>query len=177
MLVGGLVIHMWRTAPHLKQEMENHLSQATEGKTTQAALWGVFFFTVFMITREGMEMVLLLLQIHTPQIVAGIILGILAAAGLSLLWVRFSRLINLGLFFQVTSVFLLLFVAQILLYSFHEFTEAGILPYSEVLHAATEPFSAEGRYGRWISLGIVIVTGLWLAGAWMVNFKIKNKEI
>lgn len=164
-LVGGLVIHMWRTAPRLKQEMENRLIKHTEGKSLSAAFLGVLIFTVFMITREGMETALLLIQIHEPRIVTGITLGALTAASMALLWVRFSRFINLKVFFQVTSIYLLLFVVQILIYSFHEFTEAGAFHLSEALHEATEPFSPDGLYGKWFSPAMILICGLWLLGA------------
>ena len=168
-LVTWLVIHMWRTAPRFKQDMEDHLSKKTVGKTTKAALLGVFLFTVFMISREGMETALLLIQIHEPRIVTGIGLGLLAAGAMAFLWARFGYLINLKLFFQVTAIFLLLFVVQILVYSFHEFTEVGIFPHSEALHIATEPFSPQGLYGKWFSLMMVAVCAVWLLGASLVN--------
>ena len=170
-LVAWFVIHMWRTAPHLKKQMENRLSEVTKGKPTRAAFFGVFLFTLYMISREGMETALLLLQIHEPKIVTGIFLGIFAAGSMAFLWAHFGHLINLKLFFQVTAIFLLLFVVQILIYSFHEFTEAGIFPASEVLHTATEPFSSEGLYGKWFSLGMVGACGLWLLGAWIFKPK------
>ena len=78
---------------------------------------------------------------------------------------------------QVTAIFLLLFVGQILLYSFHEFTEAGVFPHSEVLHIATEPFSPQGLYGKWISLGMVFICACWLAGAWVAEkFSPRNSK-
>ena len=64
------------------------------------------------------------------------------------LWSRYGHRVNLGLFFQVTAVFLLVFVVQLLIYGFHELTEANIFPYSEPLHWATEPYGPDGRYGR-----------------------------
>ena len=54
-------------------------------------------------------------------------------------------------FFQVTGIFLLLFMVQVGIYSFHEFAEAGLLPNSEFLHEATEKFSPDGLYGKWFS--------------------------
>lgn len=168
-LVAWLVVHMWRTAPHLKQDVESHLAESTVGQTPRRAYLGVFLFTVLMISREGMETALLLIQIHHPWIVAGVFLGVAASAGLALLWTRFSRLINLKLFFQVTSVFLLLLVFQILVSSFHEFTEAGVLPQSEALHLATEPFSSEGVYGKWFSWLSVGLCTVWLFGAWLFH--------
>ncbi len=164
-LVTWLVLHMWHTAPQLKRNMEHHLTKATVGRPTRAAFLGILLFTILMISREGTETALLLIQVHEPKIVTGILLGLLAAATMAILWTRLGHLINLKLFFQVTSIFLLLFVAQILVYSFHEFTEAGVFPHSEKLHAATEVFSPQGKYGKWFSLITVGVSALWLCGA------------
>ena len=165
-LVGGFVIHMWRIAPRFKKDVENHLVETTHGQTRKAAFFGVFAFTTLMISREGMETALLLIQIHDPKLVTGILLGIGAAVAMALAWIHWSRLINLKLFFQVTSIFLFLFVIQILIYSFHEFTEAGLLPNSEALHLATEPFSPTGLYGKWFSLLTVAICAIWLIVAW-----------
>ncbi len=162
-MVAGLVIHMWKTAPHLKSDMESGIRKATAEKAGLGAWLGVFAFTVLMIAREGMETALLILQIHEAEILSGIFLGILAASAMALLWARFGHRINLKAFFQVTAIFLLMFVVQILIYSFHEFTEAGIIPNSEFLHAATEPFSPDGLYGKWFSLGMVFICAGWLA--------------
>ncbi len=161
-MVAGMVVHMWRTAPHLKKDMEAGLHKATVEKAGAAAWFGVFLFTVLMITREGMETALLILQIHEPQILTGIFFGIAAAGSLAMLWAKFGHRINLKAFFQVTAIFLMLFVVQILIYSFHEFSEAGILPNSEHFHAITEVISPDGLYGKWFSLAMVGVCALWL---------------
>lgn len=177
-LVTSLVIHMWKVGPRLKQEMENRLEKATAKPTYQASFWGVFLFTTFMVSREGMETALLLLQIHEPRIVTGIILGILAAGFVAYLWEQFGYLINMKHFFRVTAVFLLLFTVQIAMQSFHEFTEAGILPNSEVLHKATEPFSTEGIWGKWFSNLSFFGCALWFVGAWfMEKFSEKKPSI
>jgi high-affinity iron transporter len=165
-LVTWLVVIMLKTAPTMKQDMEKRLASVTVSHDKKA-FYGVFFFTLLMIAREGMETALLLIQIHEVRVVMGIFLGLLAAAAMAVLWVKFGRLINLKLFFQVTALFLLLFVAQILLYSFHEFSEAGILPNSEALHLATEPFSPDGIYGKWLGIGMIGICAIWLVGAWI----------
>src|SRR5581483_10452328 len=100
-----------------------------------AAFGGVLAFTVLMITREGMEMALLmntlLFQIKEADIVAGAALGTLAAAAIAWLWSRYGHRVNLSRFFQVTAVFLLIFVVQLVIYSFHELMEANVgIPYS-----------------------------------------------
>ena len=122
-----------------------------------------------MITREGMETVVMLIQVREPRFVTGLFLGTAAAITLSYAWTRFSYLINLRLFFQVTGVFLLLFLIQVGIYSVHEFSEAGILPNSEAIHIATERFSSVGLYGKWFSLLITVASGLWLLGAWIAD--------
>jgi hypothetical protein len=48
----------------------------------------------------------------------------------------------------VTAVFLLVFVVQLLIYGFHELTEANIFPLSQPLHDATEPYGPDGVYGQ-----------------------------
>ena len=69
---------------------------------------------------------------------------------------------NLGLFFQVTSIFLILFVLQLLLYAFHEFTEANALPIDNVYwHIATEEW-AEGTYANLISILLILIPLAWL---------------
>jgi len=94
---------------------------------------------------------------------------LIAAGGLAWAWGQFGHLINIKRFFQVTGIFLLLFMTQVAIYTFHEFAEAGVLPNSEVLHAATEKFSPDGLYGQWFSVVMVAVCALWLAGAWMID--------
>ncbi len=166
-LVASLVIHMWKVGPKLKQEMEQRLSEVTIESSGKGSGVGVFLFTLFMVSREGMETALLLFQVHDPQILLGVFWGILGALLIAYLWQQFGYLIKLKHFFQVTAVFLLLFIVQVAVQSFHEFTETGLLPYSEALHVATEPFSSEGIWGKWFSSLSFFGCALWLIGAWL----------
>ena len=166
LMVGSLVIHMWRSGPKMKSKMEGRLYELSS-RARWAAFTGVFFFTVLMITREGMETAVMLIQVREGRFVTGALLGLLAAAVLSYTWTRLSHLINVKRFFQVTGLFLLLFLAQVGIYSIHEFSEAGVLPQSELIHVATERFSPVGLYGKWFSLGIVAVCAVWLLTAWV----------
>jgi len=168
-MVGSLVIYMWRTGPRLKQKMEERLNEVSVNRSGWAAFAGVFLFTVLTITREGMETALMLLQVHTAQLIWGALIGVVAAGAMAWAWARFGHLINIRRFFQVTGIFLLLFMAQVAVYSFHEFSEAGLLPNSEAIHAATEKFSADGLYGKWFSLVMVGVCASWLIIAWLVD--------
>ena len=82
---------------------------------------------------------------------------------MAVVWVRWGHRINLGLFLQVSAVFLLVFVVQLLLYGFHELTEANLFPGSEALHWATEPYGPDGIYGKLLSYLLVILPMAWLA--------------
>src|SRR5262245_34067417 len=164
--VASLTVHMWRTSRRIKHEIEGHLQGSTM-KQGMGAFMGVFAFTLLMITREGMETALLmgtlLFQVKSVSVITGATAGTLLAAFVAWLWSRYGHRVNLALFFQVTAVFLLVFVVQLLIYGFHELTEANIFPYSEPLHWATEPYGPDGRYGQYLSYLLLILPLGWLA--------------
>ncbi len=162
-LVATFVIHVWRTAPRMKRDMEERLERHTAYESRALAVAGVFGFTVLMVTREGMETALMLIQVRQGRFWLGCALGIAAAATMSWLWAHYGHRINIKRFFQVTGLFLLLFTLQIVFYSIHEFSEAGLLPHSEAIHVATEPYSPVGMYGKWFSVAMVGVCAAWLA--------------
>jgi high-affinity iron transporter len=166
-MVGSLVVYMWRTGPKVQQRMRERLGTVSSRSSRIAAVAGVFIFTFLMITREGMETALMLLQVHSSEMLSGALLGLCAAGGFALAWAKFGHLINVKRFFQVTGIFLLLFMVQVGIYSFHEFSEAGLLPNSEALHAATEKFSPDGLYGKWFSVVMISVCALWLLFGWV----------
>ncbi|MEP6569679.1 MAG: FTR1 family protein [Acidobacteriota bacterium] len=168
-MVGSLVIYMWRTGPKVQQRMRSRLDAVSSRSSRLAAVAGVFLFTFLMVTREGMETALMLLQVHGSEMLTGALLGLCAAGAFAWSWAKFGHLINVRRFFQVTGIFLLLFMLQVGIYSFHEFSEAGILPNSDVLHAATEKFSPDGIYGKWFSVVMIAVCALWLIGGWALD--------
>src|SRR5205814_10239050 len=127
--------------------------------------FGVFAFTLLMISREGMETALLMgtlvFQVKVLNIIIGATAGTLSAAFVAWLWSRYGHRVNLGLFFQVTAVFLLVFVAQLFIYGFHELTEANLFPGSEPLHWATEPYGPDGIYGQYLSYALLVLPMGW----------------
>ena len=163
--VATLTVHMWRTARRIKGEIEGHLQQSVERDGMKAWL-GVFLFTLLMISREGMETALLMgtliFQVRAMDIIMGALAGTLVAGFVAWLWSRYGYRVNLGLFFQVTAIFLLLFVAQLLIYGFHELTEANLFPGSDALHWATEPYGPDGIYGQYLSYLLIAAPLTWL---------------
>src|SRR6185436_14382717 len=110
---------------------------------------GIFLFVAFMIAREGVETAFMTVAVAKNEgsgnLVAGALIGTLLAVALAWAWLRWGRRVNLALFFQATSIFLILFSLQLLLYAFHEFTEAQALPLdNSYWHTATEQW-AEGN--------------------------------
>ena len=170
--VATLTVHMWRTARKIKGEIEGHLRTSAE-KIGPAAWFGVFGFTLLMISREGMETALLmgtlLTQVEGITILAGAIAGTLASAAVAMMWSRYGHRVNLALFFQVTAIFLLVFVAQLVIYGFHELTEANLFPNSEALHWATEPYGPDGVYGQYLTYMLVAMPLSWLLFAMLTG--------
>lgn len=164
--VASLTVHMWRTARRIKQDIEGHLHTSTL-KQGSSAFLGVFGFTLLMITREGMETALLmgtlLFQVKSISVITGAVAGTLLSAFVAWLWSRYGHRVNLAVFFQVTAVFLMVFVVQLLIYGMHELTEANIFPGSEPLHWATEPYGPDGRYGQYLTYLLVMLPLGWLA--------------
>jgi len=179
-LVASLIVHMWRHAKRLKREIETKL-EASAVKLGARAFAGVFLFTVLMITREGMETALLMgsliLQTTAYDVISGAAAGVVCAAFVAWLWSRYGHRVNLGLFFQVTSVFLAVFVVQLLIYGFHELTEANIFPGSEPLHWATEPYGPDGRYGQYLTYLLVALPLGWLAFATLFGSRKPSSQI
>jgi high-affinity iron transporter len=171
-MVATMTVYMWKRARTMRASIGAGISAATQDKPTRAAWWGVFFFVMVMIVREGMETALLLstlfLQEGDRNLLVGGLLGVAAAGLLGWAWIRYGRRINLGRFFQVTAIFLLIFTFQLLIYTMHEFFEAGAVPLldNEYWHAATEPYGPEGVYGEWLTYLMVLIPAAWLGYVW-----------
>ena len=165
-LVASLTVHMWRAGRHMKRDIEGRL-EASSAKAGAAAFLGVFV-------------------LHAPDDHArghgdgaaderAALHGEVAAdhrrrarrhavaAVVAWLWSRYGHRVNLARFFQVTAVFLLVFVVQLLIYGFHELTEANIFPNSQPLHDATEPYGPDGIYGQYLTYLLVLLPLAWLA--------------
>src|SRR5205809_7852520 len=97
----------------MNRDMETKLDRISARLSRRLAFAGVFLFTLVMITKERMETVLMLFQIHDPKLVTGVVLGAIGAPAISWAWVNFGYLLNIRRFFQVTSIFLMLFKVQI----------------------------------------------------------------
>ena len=161
--VTWMVVHMWRAGRRMKGDIEGHL-RSSSGRAGMGAFMGVFLFTVLMVSREGTETALLLLQLkETLNLVLGAALGLVGAAVLAWLWSRYGHRVNLGVFFQVTAIFLIVFVVQLLISGVHEMSEQNMLPFSEPIHEATESWGPDSAFGHALTYALVLLPAAWLA--------------
>ena len=165
--VTWLIVHMWRAGRKMRAEIEGHL-QASAARSGAAAFISVLLFALLMVGREGMETALLLIQLRgVPNVFAGAAIGILGAAALAWIWSAHGRRLNLALLFQVTAIFLGLFVVQLVIQGVHETAEQHFLPYSDVIHAATESWGPDSLFGHLLTYSLAILPMGWVASAWM----------
>jgi high-affinity iron transporter len=170
-LVLSCTVHMLRHGKRIASEIRSKVDAAAEKPGIGASL-AVFLFVFLMIGREGVETATMLAAMADSadlrHLALGGAIGVLLAATLALAWVKVGRRVNLSRFFQVTAVFMVLFSIQLLIYSFHEFTEAGVIPGidNEHWHVVSEPYGPEGQYGTWLSYSLVLVPMAFMLIAW-----------
>ena len=132
LLVATFLVWMWRHARELAGEVRGSLTRIVARESARSVGLGLFLFTFVMIFREGAETVLFLsaLSLTTTGLLAllGALVGLALAAAFGVLFVRGSLRVDLGRFFTVTGIALLVFLLQLLLNGYHELAEAGWLP-------------------------------------------------
>lgn len=141
-IVGSMMVWMWRHSHSLSGEMKGSLSRILSGEGRSVGL-GLFLFTFLMVFREGVETVLFLsaLSLTTSGLMAilGVLIGLSAAVVFGVLFVRGSLRIDLGRFFKITGIALGIFVIQLLINGYHELSEAGWLPANPTTMATIGP--------------------------------------
>src|SRR5436190_8846106 len=160
--VTWMVVHMWRTGRRMKSDIEVRL-QSSSVRPGTAAFTGIFLFTLLMVSREGIETALLLMQLReTVHLVMGAALGVAGAAGVAWVWSRYGRRVNLSLFFQATAIFLFVFVVQLVIQGGHEMAEQGFLPFSELIHQKTEGWGPDSVFGHVLTYLLVLLPLAWV---------------
>jgi high-affinity iron transporter len=169
-LVASLLVYMKKVSAHLKYDIESRVEERARSVSAGRAFWGVFAFTLLMITREGMETALMistaLFQLRSAAVSLGLAFGLAAAVAIGFAWTRLGRGVDLKALLNILAVFLSIFVVQLLLYGVHEFSEARVLPASEAIHDATEILGPDGRIGHLLAYSLAIVPTIWLLGLW-----------
>ncbi len=126
LMVTWMVFWMMRQE-HVKKEIQDRVAiQITRGQAL-----GLAFFTFISVLREGVETVIFV-SAASAEGSAGSMVGVFAgfSAAVILAYILFETAVkvNVKLFFNLTSLMLIVFAAGILAHGMHEFQEAGLLP-------------------------------------------------
>lgn len=161
-LVGALLWQTVRAGRRLKGEIEARVVRVAgaEGEAPSLrALAGVALVTTLLITREGLEAVLYLgvkvFAVKAVDVAVGAALGLVLAGVIAYTWTRFAHRLNLGVVLKVTSIFLGLFLLQLLVYGIHELAESGVIHGSQAFHDATEVLGPDGSIGHVLSYSLL----------------------
>jgi FTR1 family protein len=125
--VVTVVVFMMRAGRKLKGEIEGKVGLLA-GKV---AWFGLFALIFLMVLREGVETVLLLaaVSLNSTELLSflGTFLGVMAAIGFGVIFVKGSVRINLQKFFRVTTAIMFLVAVQLVVSGLHELSENGVL--------------------------------------------------
>lgn len=121
---------------------------------------------VLLVVRETMMIVSVLLTvvfglrstIYTMLVAQAVGLALLCAYG----WVGLARRLPVRAVWHATSAFIVVFFALALMAAFHKATELRLLPVSDLLHVATEPYGPDGMIGQYFS-GLLVAVPLAVA--------------
>jgi high-affinity iron transporter len=112
--------------------MKMNLEQKVKSALTRGAAWGLLALTFFAVFREGVETALFLSASafagEGASTLVGAVIGLALAVAVGWAIYAMAVRLNVKLFFDVTSIFLLLFAAGLLAQGVHEFQEIGWLP-------------------------------------------------
>jgi high-affinity iron transporter len=123
-VLTSMIFWMTKHSKEIKGEMEVKINQAV----TRGELYGITALAFVAVAREGLETVLFLSAtfVQGPAgTLLGAALGILVVLGLSIALMKGTVDLEIGKFFRVTSILLLIFGAGLAGYGVHELIEAG----------------------------------------------------
>ena len=107
-----------------------------------------------LIVRQAMEFGVAFaasLQLRAAEPLLAVTAGVAVSLALSAVWLAAGGRIRNAAIEKATRVFAVVFAAQAAMYLLHESAEARLLPWSELLHTATEPYGPDGLYGPYVS--------------------------
>ena len=123
-VLTSMIFWMTKHSKEIKGEMEVKINQAV----TQGELYSITALAFVAVAREGLETVLFLSATFVQDsagTLLGAALGILVVLGLSFVLMKGTVDLEIGKFFKVTSIMLLVFGAGLAGYGVHELIEAG----------------------------------------------------
>ncbi len=146
LFVVSMMWWMHQKATMLKSEIEKRVFNTVEATASGRSLkeaWGLGAFAFLMVFREGAETVMFLSAVNltTDAVLSfiGTMLGLVLAIVFCVMFIQGSLHVNVKRFFTVTEWVLGIFVLQLVINGYHEFSEAGILPATQASMALVGP--------------------------------------
>jgi high-affinity iron transporter len=114
------------------RQMKGHLESGVRASLAEGGRWGLFTLVFLAVIREGIETGLFLsaatfASSGTETLVGGIA-GLVVAVAIAIAIYAGGVRLNMGRFFQIAGLLLVVFGAAMLRYSVHEFEEVGLIP-------------------------------------------------
>jgi high-affinity iron transporter len=129
-LLTTMILWMMRQK-HISKKIEDKvMTEVEKSELEKTFAYGLFFLILIAILREGLETVIFLNAIRYTSGInfIGGILGVIVAIGIGYLFFNRARKINLGKFFRISSILLILFASGLVAHGIHELQEAAIVP-------------------------------------------------
>ncbi|RNI12935.1 high-affinity iron transporter [Methanohalophilus sp. RSK] len=144
LVLTSMIIWMLKESSNISANIRKNVDSKTE-----YGLMGLAFVSVF---REGIETVLFMgaaaMNTETSTVLYGGLLGLAASVVIAYLVFKSSYHLDLGMFFNLTSVFLILFAAGLTAHGIHELQEAALIPvFNEHLWDINHILSEDGIAG------------------------------
>jgi high-affinity iron transporter len=125
-LLSWMLVWMTQQAGSVKTELTNAVITTLE--QNQQARWGILSLIMIAVLQEGFETVLFIMaqfQRGWMPVVGGVA-GLGGATLIGIMLFRWGVRINLGLFFQVMGVFLLIIVSGLVISALKDFDQAAL---------------------------------------------------
>jgi hypothetical protein len=170
---AALVLAIW-FARQVWRGLPSWLNADGESRHQRGYRLAFALAAALIIARQAMEIAITFaaaLQLQSLDALLAITGGVAVSLAVTGLWSGIGRRLPDAALCTATRVFAVLFIGQVAMYALHESAEAHLLPWSEVLHAATEAYGPDGLYGRYVS-GLLFVIPLAAAVATLLKARI-----
>jgi high-affinity iron transporter len=132
----GMVTYMVVWMRHHARGLKRHLESATSHALVEGTAWALVGLAFFAVLREGFETAVFLLaafQASSSELAAsvGALAGIVTAIGLGWAIFRGGMRINLGRFFRLTGLVLVLVAAGLVASTLHSAAEIGWITFGQ----------------------------------------------
>lgn len=131
-LAVAMVTYMTFWMARQGRQMKGHLESGVRASLAEGGRWGLFTLVFLAVIREGIETGLFLsaatfASSGTQTLIGGVV-GLAIAIAVAVAIYAGGVRLNLGRFFQIAGILLVVFGAAMLRYSVQEFEEVGLIP-------------------------------------------------